>query len=58
MKTGEFWEWMAEFDKALIEKYGMSSEGFPDWGYWDSWNAGDTIEDAMEAWIECQEDNF
>ena len=58
MKGLSFEVWMARFDKALVERFGVGSEWFPDWGYWDSWNAGDTIEEALEDWFADQEQNY
>ena len=46
-----FEKWMAKFDQALVERFGVPSECFPDWYFWDAWDSGQEVEEAVEEFL-------
>ena len=55
MPNEKFDDWMEKVDSLFEQEIGLNTQDLPDWGYYDSWFAGDSPREAMSGYVE---DNF
>lgn len=50
-----FEQWKAEINRMMLNEYNLDLDYIDDWGYRDSFEAGDTPRDAFYAIVEDME---
>lgn len=50
-----FEQWKAEINRMMLDEFNLDLDDIEDWGYWDSFEAGDTPKDAFIQIVEDME---
>lgn len=57
VKPNEFRVWLAEINLVVEEKTGLSLDDFADWQSRDTFDAGCSVEEGLDAFIQEQDDS-
>lgn len=52
MSGESFPDWLKRLDQLFVNQFGLPHDHFPDWGWWDAWEAGSSPAEALEEYAD------